>query len=109
LVPELNGALTGTIEQDNGSGIVSISGTAASSSAFRIDVLTGGSEVADSALQLRFASGTTCVGTLTALDDTGFTGSCSLPGGGTRTVQGDWTVSNGTVDGTISTTGSADA
>ena len=39
-------------------------------SAFRIDLLTGGDQVADSALQLRFASGTTCEGTLTALDDT---------------------------------------
>ena len=61
--------------------------------------------VADTALQLRFASGTICEGTLTALDDTGFTGTCTLPGGGTRTVTSTWTVSNGTVDGTISTTG----
>ena len=72
---------------------------------FRIDLLTGGNTVADTALQLRFASGTLCEGTLTALDDTGFTGTCTLPGGGTRTVTSTWTVSNGTVDGTISTTG----
>ena len=103
-VPDLNGALTGTIDQGDGSGIVSISGTAASQS-FRIDLLTGGNTVADTALQLRFASGTICEGTLTALDDTGFTGTCTLPGGGTRTVTSTWTVSNGTVDGTISTTG----
>lgn len=101
--PQLNGNLTGTIRQDDASGIVSISGTAASHSAFRIDLLTGGNQVADSALQVRFASGTTCQGTLTALDDTGFTGTCSLPGGATRTVTSSWTVSNGTVDGTIST------
>ena len=74
-------------------------------SRFRIDLLTGGNTVADTALQLRFASGTICEGTLTALDDTGFTGTCTLPGGGTRTVTSTWTVSNGTVDGTISTTG----
>ena len=103
-VPDLNGTLTGTIDQGDGSGIVSISGTAASQS-FRIDLLTGGNTVADTALQLRFPSGTTCEGTLTALDDTGFTGTCTLPGGGTRTVTSTWTVSNGTVDGTISTTG----
>ena len=54
-MPELNGHLTGTIEQDDGSGIVSISGTAAASSAFRIDLLTGDGRVSDSALQLRFA------------------------------------------------------
>ena len=104
MVPDLNGALTGTIDQGDGSGIVSISGTAASRS-FRIDLLTGGNTVADTALQLRFASGTICEGTLTALDDTGFTGICTLPGGGTRTVTSTWTVSNDTVDGTISTTG----
>jgi hypothetical protein len=103
-VPDLNGTLTGTIDQGEGSGIVSISGTAASQ-AFRIDLLTGGNTVADTALQLRFASGTICEGTLSALDDTGFTGTCTLPGGGTRTVTSTWTVSNGTVDGTISTTG----
>ena len=103
-VPDLNGTLTGTIDQSDGSGIVSISGTAASQS-FRIDLLTGGNTVADTALQLRFASGTICEGTLTALDDAGFTGTCTLPGGGTRTVTSTWTVSNDTVDGTISTTG----
>ncbi len=104
-VPDVHGALTGTIDQGDGSGIVSISGTAASRSAFRIDLLTGDNRVADNALQLRFASGATCEGTLTALDDSGFTGTCTMPGGGTRTVTSTWTVSNGTVDGTISTTG----
>jgi len=107
--PDLNGSLSGTIQQDDSSGIVSISGTAASSSAFRIDLLTGSSQVSDSALQLRFPSGTTCEGTLSTLDDTGFTGTCSLPGGGTRTVQGNWTVSDGTVAGTISTTSGGEA
>jgi sulfoxide reductase heme-binding subunit YedZ len=104
-IPDINGSITGTIDQSDASGIVSISGTAASQSSFRIDLLTGGNEVADTAIQLQFASGTICEGTLTALDDTGFTGTCTLPGGGTRTVSSTWTVSNGTVDGTISTTG----
>ena len=104
-IPDINGAITGTIDQSDGSGIVSISGTAASQSSFRIDLLTGGNEVADTAIQLQFASGIICEGTLTALDDTGFTGTCRLPGGGTRTVSSTWTVSDGTVDGTISTTG----
>jgi hypothetical protein len=107
--PDLSGNLTGTIEQDNGSGIISISGTAAASSVFRIDLLAGDGQVSDSALQLQFASGTTCEGTLTALDDTGFAGTCSLPGGGTRTVEAAWTVSDGTVAGTITTTGGASA
>jgi len=107
VVPDLNGALTGTIDQGEDSGIVSISGTAAAQSSFRIDLLTGGNQVADSALQLQFPSGTICEGTLTALDDTGFTGTCTLPSGGTRTVTSTWTVSNGTVEGTISTAGGA--
>jgi len=108
-IPELRGTLSGTIEQDTGSGIVSIRGTAASRSVFRIDLLTGGNQVADSALQLRFAGGTTCEGTLSSLDERGFTGTCALPGGATRTVHSDWTVSTGTVDGTISTTAGSSA
>ena len=35
----------------------------------------------------------------------GFSGTCNLPDGSTRTVQATWTVSNGTVAGTISTSG----
>ena len=112
-VPDLSGSLTGTIDRSEGSSIVSISGTAASQSAFRIDLLTGGDDVSDTALQLRFPNGTTCEGTLSALDNSGFTGTCTLPDGGTRTVTSTWTVSNGTVEGTISTSGgsstSADA
>jgi methionine sulfoxide reductase heme-binding subunit len=107
VIPELNGSLSGTIEND-GSGIVSISGTAASRSAFRIDLLTNdGERVSDSALQVRFPGGTTCEGTLTALDQSGFSGTCDLPGVGTRTVRASWTVSDGTVSGTISTSGAA--
>ena len=103
-IPALNGDLSGTIEND-GTGIVSIRGTAAAS-AFRIDLLTNQDErVSDSVLQVRFPSGTTCEGTLTALDQSGFSGSCELPGGVTRKVRATWTVSGGTVSGTISTSG----
>ena len=102
-VPELRGGLSGTIEND-GSGIVSIRGTAASSAAFRIDLLTAdGRQVSDSALQMRFPGGATCEGTLTALDQSGFSATCDLPNGATRTVQASWTVSHGAVSGTIST------
>ena len=101
-LPELDGDLTGTID-DSGNGIVSIRGTAAATSAFRIDLLTNDGRVADSALQLRFAGGATCEGTLTSLDESGFAGACTLPGGTSRTVHADWTVSDGTVAGTIST------
>ena len=105
MVPELSGDLAGAIESD-GSGVVSISGTAASTAAFRIDLLTsGGDRVSDSALQMRFPGGTTCEGTLTALDQSGFSGTCNLPDGTTRTVQASWTVADGSVSGTISTSG----
>jgi methionine sulfoxide reductase heme-binding subunit len=107
-LPELNGDLSGTIEND-GDGIVSISGTAAASS-FRIDLLTNhGQRVSDSALQVRFPGGATCEGTLTALDQSGFSGTCDLPCGDTQTVQASWTVSDRTVTGTISTSGGTGA
>jgi sulfoxide reductase heme-binding subunit YedZ len=101
-VPQIAGALSGTITNGN-DGIVTVEGTTLSS-AFRIDLLTASNEVSDSALQLRFADGTRCEGTLTSLDERGFAGSCTLPGGTTRTVRADWTVSNGSVTGSISTT-----
>lgn len=102
--PRLAGDLSGRIT-DNGSGIVSISGSATSSGAFRIDLLTGDGRVSDSALQVRFADGTLCEGTLTALDASGFSGTCDLPDGGIGTVKADWEVSDGTVTGSISATG----
>ncbi len=49
-------------------------------------------------------TGRVCEGTLTALDDRGFSGTCDLPGGDSRTVSADWTVADGTVTGSISTT-----
>jgi sulfoxide reductase heme-binding subunit YedZ len=107
-IPEITGDLSGRID-DDGSGIVSIRGTTAARAAFRIDLLTGDGRVADSALQLRFGDGTTCAGTLIALDERGFTGTCPLPGGGMRTVHADWTVSSDTVTGTISTADDAAA
>jgi len=106
-IPQLDGNLSGTIE-DEGSGVVYIQGTAAAGAAFRIDLLTAGdARGADRALQLRFAGGATCEGTLTSLDETGFSGTCNLPNGSTQTVQSTWTVSNGTVAGRISTAGNA--
>jgi len=107
-IPDIAGTLNGRID-DNGSGIVSILGTVSSSTAFRIDLINGNGRVSDSALQIRFAGGTTCEGTLTSLDERGFTGTCALPDGGSRTVRADWTVSSGTVTGTISTADDASA
>lgn len=102
-IPELSGDLSGTIA-DNGSGIVSIRGTVSSAATFRIDLLADDGRVTDSALQMLFAGGATCEGTLSALDERGFTGTCTPSGGEARTVHAEWTVSQGTVAGSISTT-----
>ena len=102
-IPELSGDLSGTIA-DGGSGIVSIRGTVSSAAIFRIDLLANDGRVTDSALQMLFAGGATCEGTLSALDERGFTGTCTLSGGEARTVHAEWTVSQGMVAGSISTT-----
>jgi hypothetical protein len=99
---EIAGPLTGAIDE-SATGILTVSGTAAGSAAFRIDLLTRSGQVSDSALQLRFANGSVCEGALTSLDETGFSGSCDLADGTSTTVRGSWTVSNGTVSGSIST------
>ena len=102
-VPEISGDLSGTIDRST-TGVLSISGTAPAGSAFRIDLLTDGSgNVSDNALQVRFPGGATCDGTVSRLDETGFTGTCSITGAGTRAVRSTWTVSDGSVAGTIST------
>ncbi len=109
-IPEISGDLSGTID-DSGSGIVSIRGTvvAAATSTFRIDLLANDGRVSDSAFQMLFAGGATCEGTLISLDERGFTGTCTPPGGEPRTVHADWTVSSGTVAGSISTTADSPA
>lgn len=106
-VPELNGELTGTIDSSD-SEIVSIKGTAASAT-FRIDLLQSDGRVTDSALQLRFANGKLCEGSLTALDTSGFSGTCELADGETGTVRADWAVADSTVTGTLSTAGGTTA
>ncbi len=100
-VPAIDAALQGTIESA-GSQILTISGSAGTAS-FRIDLLERSGAATDSALQMRFANGVLCEGTLTALDTTGFTGTCAASGGATRTVSADWTVADSTVTGTLKT------
>jgi hypothetical protein len=100
-LPSLRGTLSGTIES-NDSEIVSISGSAASAT-FRIDLLQNNGRVSDNALQMRFADGSLCEGSLTALDTSGFSGTCDLPDGRTESVDADWVVADSTVTGTFST------
>ena len=42
-----------------------------------------------------------CEGELSAIDNAGFTGTCSLADGTTRTVQGTWSVSENAVHGQL--------
>ena len=100
-VPAIDATLQGRIESA-GSEILTISGSAGTA-AFRIDLLEREGAATDSALQMRFANGALCEGTLTALDTTGFTGTCAASGGDTRIVSADWTVADSTVTGTLST------
>ncbi len=100
-VPAIDAQLQGKIEND-GSEVLTISGSAGTAS-FRIDLLEDGGRATDSALQMRFENGALCEGTLTALDTTGFTGTCAASGGAARTVSANWTVVDSTVTGTLST------
>ena len=100
-VPAIDAALQGRIESAS-SEILTISGSAGTA-AFRIDLLEREGAATDSSLQMRFANGVLCEGTLTALDTTGFTGTCAASGGATRTVSADWTVADSTVTGTLRT------
>lgn len=105
-----SGALDGTISTELGrdTQLVSVAGEAgtAASVDFRIDLVTAGDRVLDTSLQLRFpGTGTpVCEGRLSAIDNAGFTGTCSLADGTTRTVQGTWAVSDDNVHGQLSST-----
>jgi sulfoxide reductase heme-binding subunit YedZ len=104
-----SGNLDGTISTEVGQDtqLVSVSGEAgaASNVDFRIDLVTAGDRVLDTSLQLRFAGAraraAVCEGELSAIDNAGFTGTCSLADGTTRTVQGTWSVSENAVHGQL--------
>jgi methionine sulfoxide reductase heme-binding subunit len=102
-----SGGLDGTISTQLGQDaqLVSVSGEAgtASNVDFRIDLVTSGDRVLDTSLQLRFAGAgaPVCAGELSAIDNSGFTGTCSLADGTTRTVQGTWSVSENAVHGQL--------
>ncbi len=104
----LSGPFSGTIEEQDGTGavLVSVSGTAGSAgdTAVRIDLLQTRAGT-DTALQLRFPSGVGCTGDLTAIDATGFSGTCTTPGGSIRRVAGSWSVDAGQVEGTLDVAG----
>jgi len=102
------GDFSGTISTEVGQAtqLVSVSGTAGDTSKvrFRIDLVTAGNDVIDTSLQLRFHETTSvdvCSGALSAIDNAGFSGTCTLSDGSTRTVQGTWAVRDSAVHGRL--------
>lgn len=102
------GDLSGTISTEVGrdTQLVSVSGRAgdASDVLFRIDLVTAGDRVIDTSLQLRFDETSTadiCAGELSAIDNAGFSGTCTLADGTTRTVHGTWSISDDAVHGQL--------
>ena len=69
----------------------------------RIDLLAADQSVTDTSLQLEYLpDGVRCTGTVSAIDSSGFQGTCSLADGGTRSVRATWSVESGTrVDGQL--------
>ncbi len=100
-------AFSGSIAQRNGAGgaLVSVVGRGSGSRTVlvRIDLVSpDGNTITDTALQLEdLRSGAVCTGTVAAIDATGFNGTCSFPGGASRSVTGSWNVRNGSVSGRV--------
>ncbi len=104
---ELSGTISAELGRDNR--LVSVSGSAGAAPrvVFRIDLLTAGNRVIESSLQLRFDAASArevCTGQVSAIDNAGFSGTCALPDGSTRSVQGTWAVSESAVSGRLTTT-----
>jgi sulfoxide reductase heme-binding subunit YedZ len=97
----------GSVEQQQGQGgaLVSVVGQAGGQRrlAVRLDLVTpDGEQITDTALQVRdLVSGQLCTGTVGRVGGSGFVGTCRFPGGGSRTVRGEWTVSGSAVSGRL--------
>jgi sulfoxide reductase heme-binding subunit YedZ len=100
-------SFSGSVEQQQGSSgaLVSVVGKGSGDRAvlLRIDLVAlGGGTVADTSLQLEdLRTGAVCTGTVSSIDGRGFSGTCSFPGGDTRTVGGDWEVAGSSVSGRV--------
>ncbi len=87
-------------------GMTSVSGNAAAVRrrlVFRIDLLGANQQVAASELQLRYAGRrpASCAGTVTQLDNAGFTGTCRFGDGTTQAVQASWKLSGNRLTGRL--------
>jgi hypothetical protein len=102
-------SLTGKVVSSGGgeTQVVSFVGRAGRSQELlvRADLLvSGGQSVEKTSLQLEYlGSGDVCRGRVTKVGGTGFSGSCRLPDGESRSVDASWQTSNGgaSVAGTI--------
>src|SRR5207245_5986337 len=93
-----SGDLSATVEQQGQ--LVSVVGTASGAQrvGFRVDLVVAGNQVQQSELQLRYASGASCRGTVADVGDTGLSGTC-----GGRSVEASWSLAgrsgSGRLDG----------
>jgi hypothetical protein len=100
-------SFSGSVRQEQGSGgaLVSVLGNGRGERllAVRIDLVTpDGRQITDTALQVRdLVSGALCSGTVARVGGGGFSGTCRFPGGGSRTVSGDWSVAGSAVSGRL--------
>jgi hypothetical protein len=102
-------AFAGSVTQQNGSSAALVSvlgrGTGTRALAVRIDLVTAdGQSIDSSSLQVKdVTSGSICTGTVASIGASGFSGSCSFPGGASRSVSGTWQLaSDRTVSGRVS-------
>ena len=100
---------SGSITQQDGAAasLVSVvgTGTGSRSVAVRIDLVTADGQTIDSSsLQVKdVATGSVCTGTVASIGASGFSGTCSFTGGGSRNVTGTWQLaSNRSVSGNVS-------
>jgi sulfoxide reductase heme-binding subunit YedZ len=108
---EISAPFSGRLDQRDSfsARLVSVFGNAGTGrdTALRIDLLQT-REGVDTALQLRFPDGAGCTGTVSVIDRSGFSGSCTTPQGTERSVEGTWSVTGEEVNGTVNiTTGNA--
>lgn len=96
----LTDTFSGAITQQDGAAasLVSVvgTGTGSRSVAVRIDLVTAdGQTIASSSLQVKdVATGSVCKGTVASIGASGFSGSCTFAGGGSRNVTGTWQLAN---------------
>ena len=94
--PSFSGDLSATVEQQGQ--LVSVVGTASGTQqvGFRVDLVVAGNQVQQSELQLRYASGASCRGTVDDVGDTGLSGTC-----GGRSVEASWSLAGSSVSGRL--------